>query len=153
DVVLLIGTDELARFWLNGQLILDAPRYTPPDSYALGVTLQPGRNTLLAKVVNTIRGHGFELRISDRPQDLARMDHDQHRWEKAAAASALAFAREPSNPQPAFHEAWGHALVELGRWKEAVGVFERVHALDPENLLIRNHLLRTYLAENDLASY
>jgi serine/threonine protein kinase/tetratricopeptide (TPR) repeat protein len=53
-VTLSLGSDDQLRVWLNGKLVHQRsdPVVTGPDHDRVTVTLRPGRNTLLAKVVN-----------------------------------------------------------------------------------------------------
>ena len=52
EAVLLIGNDDTARIWNNGKQVFLSNTYSPPDSRAVFMTLEPGRNTILAKVTN-----------------------------------------------------------------------------------------------------
>jgi hypothetical protein len=81
EVALLTGSDDGERLWLNGQLIHHNPavRFAVPDQDRIPAKLRRGWNTVLAKVVNDIGGHGLFLRLSADPRELA-----------AALAAALA---------------------------------------------------------------
>lgn len=72
DLSLGFGSDDALKVWLNGKLVLDqnVQRGAAPDQNQIGVTLQPGQNELLVKVVNyggafafhhTARNAGGEL--------------------------------------------------------------------------------------------
>jgi WD40 repeat protein/serine/threonine protein kinase/Tfp pilus assembly protein PilF len=66
EVALLAGSDDGVRLWLNGQLIHHNPavRIAAPDQDRIPAKLRRGWNTVLAKVVNDIGGHGLFLRLS-----------------------------------------------------------------------------------------
>jgi hypothetical protein len=58
-VLLSIGTDDLGVLWLNGERVYEydtAPRIATPGDGEVVVTLRPGVNTLLAKIVNVTGG-------------------------------------------------------------------------------------------------
>src|SRR5262249_4034011 len=66
EVVLLTGSDDGIRLWLNGERIHHNPavRIAAPDQDRILAKLRRGWNTVLAKVVNDIGGHGLFLRLS-----------------------------------------------------------------------------------------
>ena len=148
EVVLLIGTDDSAQFWINGQPGLQANSYADPYGWFSLVTLRPGRNTILAKVVNQKGPHNLHLRISDAPADLARahVNENVRRWDDAAKDYQRALARDPSSRDADLHTHGGTALAKLGRWKEAALAFERAVELDPGNLGRWSALARADLA-------
>jgi WD40 repeat protein len=73
NVVLLTGSDDDMRLWLNGDLILEVAkdRFAVPDEDRAVARLRRGWNTVLAKVVNRTSQHGLFLRLSANPCDLA----------------------------------------------------------------------------------
>ena len=153
NVVLLAGADDTARIWLNGQVELECPRATGADAYTKPVTLKPGRNTILAKVSNGPGDYGFHLRFSDKPDDFVRAYFQADAWAKAADAYAQVLKTDPHNGDPGVHHFGAESFAALGRWKEAIAGFKIARALDPENKAVRGHLMRCYVAINDLASY
>ncbi len=153
EVVLLAGADDQLRLWLNGNRVLDSPRFTPHDHHAIGATLRAGQNTILAKVVNQGGGHGLFLRISRAPQDFLRVHIARKDWDDAARDFDQALTQEPSIRNARFFADGGNALAELGRWKDATRAFERALELEPENYWSYFNLLNAHLAQGDLASY
>ncbi len=149
DVVLLIGTDDDARIWQNGRLLLDSPEYAPPRRYAIAATIEAGRNSFVAEVHNFKQGHGLHMLISEKPADLVRGYVNSSKWAQAAEAYQKAVALEPGNGDPSFLEAGGQAFFELRRWKEAALLQERVVALDPGSWGKQMVLFYCYLALND----
>ncbi|HZW30371.1 MAG TPA: tetratricopeptide repeat protein, partial [Isosphaeraceae bacterium] len=99
EVVLLIGTDDSAQFWVNGQRGLHASGFARPYGWFSLGTLRPGLNTILAKVVNQKGPHTLHLRISDAPAHLARahVNDKVRRWDDAAKDYQRALARDPSS--------------------------------------------------------
>src|SRR5262249_32588786 len=85
EVVLLTGSDDGLRLWLNGQMIHEFPqnRSPRPDQDRVLATLRAGWNTVLAKVVNDTGRHGLFLRISAEPADLAWAFAAKNQWDKA----------------------------------------------------------------------
>jgi WD40 repeat protein len=74
EVVLLAGSDDGMRLWLNGQpkpYENPALRVAAPDQDRIPAKLRRGWNTVLVKVVNDIGGHGLFLRLSADPRELA----------------------------------------------------------------------------------
>ena len=153
DVVFLVGTDDTARVRLNGRIELECPHDQGADYHAVPVTLKPGRNTILAKVVNRTGPYNFQLRITEDRADFVRAFTHSRRFPEATDSYAGVMSREPDNGDVRVHLAGGNAFAELGRWKEAVPAFRRARALDPENDAIRGDLLRCYIALHDIASY
>ena len=74
-VAILLGTDDEARLWLNGELLYESlrPRRAVADEDAVSATLKSGWNTLLVRVANEAGDHALYLRFSDAPGDLARI--------------------------------------------------------------------------------
>ena len=153
DVVMLTGADDQAHFWLNGRPVDEIPKVTSGDAHAVIVTLQPGRNTILAKVVNDVSDYLVYLRFSDAPGDFYRAYLAAKQWDLAAEAYKQALARDPSDGDRRMYEFASEAYGGGGRWKEAVAAFERLVALDPQSEVAMDRLLRCYLAVNDLPSY
>jgi WD40 repeat protein/serine/threonine protein kinase len=74
EVVLLTGSDDGMRLWLNGQpiYVFAGARPPAPDQDRVPAKLRRGWNIVLAKVVNDTGDHGLFLRLSADPQELAR---------------------------------------------------------------------------------
>jgi tetratricopeptide (TPR) repeat protein/tRNA A-37 threonylcarbamoyl transferase component Bud32 len=153
NVVLLVGSDDESRIWLNGERVLDSPQFRPREHYAIEATLNAGRNTILAKVVNQGQAHGLFLRIGSEPRDFLRVHVAGNKWEDAARDYDEALAREPSISLSRFFIDGGKACAELGRWKDATTAFERALEVEPENYSTYDNLLHACLAEGDLAKY
>ena len=153
DVVFLIGTDDAGCVWLNGRLLFDSPVFTAADSSAVIATLEAGRNSIVAKVANDTGPHSLNLRISDAPADFTRGYARSGKSAQAADACRKALALEPGNSDPRFLEAGAQAFFELGRWKEAAAVQERVVALDAASWGKQMYLSYCYLAGGDLKAY
>jgi hypothetical protein len=73
-VAILCGSDDYVRLWLNGKQIHEhlLGRRAVPDEGAIAATLEPGWNTLLARVVNVTGDHALYWRLSDAPAAMAR---------------------------------------------------------------------------------
>jgi hypothetical protein len=67
DVLLLVGSDDGVRIWLNEELIHTNPAYRGvyPDQDRIQVSLNEGWNTLLIKVLQGGGGWGFYVRFVD----------------------------------------------------------------------------------------
>ena len=74
QLALLCGSDDFIRVWLNGKQIHEylRPRSAAPDTDAVLATLEPGWNTLLARVVNVTGKHALYWRLSNDPAAIAR---------------------------------------------------------------------------------
>jgi WD40 repeat protein len=70
-VLILVGSDDKIRLWLNGKQIHEylQERAAKPDADTVATTLSEGWNTLLARVVNVTGKHELYLRLSDAPED------------------------------------------------------------------------------------
>lgn len=153
EVVILVGADDQARLWLNGNRLLDSLHYTPHGHHAIGATLRAGRNIILAKVVNQGGGHGLFLRISGAPQDFLRVHNARKEWDAAARDYDQALTWEPSIRNGSFFADAGTALGELGRWKDAAAAFQRAQEFAPEDYWSYYNLLHACLGQGDLTSY
>ncbi len=82
---LLARADDVARVWLNGQLVHETT--TPVDSTwvfdRVPVTLHAGRNTLLVKVSQVNGGHVLMLRLADSALDRAMALAELGLWASA----------------------------------------------------------------------
>ena len=74
QVAIMLGADDRARLWLNGELLFESLRAgaAVPDEVAIPARLQAGWNTLLVRVANETGDHALYLRLSDSAVDLAR---------------------------------------------------------------------------------
>jgi WD40 repeat protein/tRNA A-37 threonylcarbamoyl transferase component Bud32 len=74
QVAILLGSDDRARLWLNGQQIYESLRSGAaiPDEDAIPAMLKSGWNTLLVRVDNQSGDHALYLRLSDSGVDMAR---------------------------------------------------------------------------------
>jgi serine/threonine protein kinase/WD40 repeat protein/tetratricopeptide (TPR) repeat protein len=153
DVVLLIGNDDAARIWNNGSQVYESQVFSPPDSHAVMIHLQSGRNTILAKVANERVAHTLSLRFGTTALDTARALAEAKKWKEAAGEFATQFAREPDCSDPRALGSFGESLVQLKRWKEATPVFEKIASLDSSNLDKQMDLLKCYLVTKDYALY
>ena len=95
-------------------------------AHAVIATLLPGRNTILATVVNAKGPYHFNARLSNAPGDFYRAFLATKQWDRAAEAHKQALARDPSDGDRRMYEFAGGAYAGAGRWKEAVAAFEKV---------------------------
>ena len=68
-VVLLVGSDDGCKAWLNGEEVInsgDVQRSCTPDSDSAEVELKEGVNSLLVKIAQGTGGWSFTARIKDR---------------------------------------------------------------------------------------
>ncbi len=67
ETVMLVGSDDGVRIWLNGELIHTNPAYRGayPDQDLVPATLKKGWNTLLIKVLQGGGGWGYYVRFVD----------------------------------------------------------------------------------------
>jgi WD40 repeat protein/tetratricopeptide (TPR) repeat protein len=74
EVLLLSGSDDELRLWLNGRLVHQVPegRAPAPDQDRTLARLRAGWNVVLAKVLNDTGQHGLFLRIAADPVPEAR---------------------------------------------------------------------------------
>jgi tetratricopeptide (TPR) repeat protein len=152
ESVLLIGTDDDGVVWLNGKEVLSTS-FSVNDSHALLVTLQPGRNTIVARIRDHLAGHSITLRFGELPLDRARAYAAAKKWKEAAEAFSRAAGNDLDRADSSILATWGQVLAEGGRWKEAIAVFEKIAAREPANVGKQQDLLECYLALHDRASY
>jgi hypothetical protein len=69
--LILLGSDDGVRLWLNGRLVHENPviRAAVPDKDAVPCTLEAGWNTLLVRVANGTEEHALYLRLSGEGAD------------------------------------------------------------------------------------
>jgi serine/threonine protein kinase/WD40 repeat protein/tetratricopeptide (TPR) repeat protein len=152
-VVLLIGTDDQGRVWLNGRQILDSKGFTAPGSNPVEVTLKQGRNVLVSRLVNTGAEHDLYLRIGDKPADWLFAHFTREQWPEAAQDYVRGLAEEPSNLDTSFHIRGGRSLAQTGRFKDAIAAYKQSIKPNPGFFWNWNDLVRCELALDDLASY
>jgi serine/threonine protein kinase/WD40 repeat protein/tetratricopeptide (TPR) repeat protein len=153
DVAVLIGSDDSARIWINGKQVFLSPNFAPADSRAVFMTLQTGRNTILAKVTNERGPQSLALRFGTGPSCAALAFAEAKKWTEAADEFTKAFTLDPACLDPTLLQPFGESLVQLRRWKEAAPIFEKIASLDPENFNKQMDLMKCYLALKDYASY
>jgi WD40 repeat protein/tRNA A-37 threonylcarbamoyl transferase component Bud32 len=122
-VALLCGSDDSVRIWLNDHLVIESEndRTAAPDQDCALVTLRPGLNTLLAKVVNDHGEHGLYLRLSDAPADLVRAHIDSGDWGGAVDGLAAMVATRPDDVRRRYQHALSLALKgDRSRYRAAV---------------------------------
>jgi serine/threonine-protein kinase len=120
EATLLVAGMDRVRLWVNGERVLQAPRWNdcsssgPEGYYRVQVVLRPGRNTLLLKVTNQDPGlHRFRLRLADGPLDRGILLAEKGQWPEAAAE--LARAQDPLRADdPAFTVAYSRVLLAAG---------------------------------------
>jgi hypothetical protein len=73
QVAILLGTDDQAVLWLNGELLYTClqTRAAAPDQDAIAAKLKSGWNALLVRVANETSEHALYLRLSNSAVDLA----------------------------------------------------------------------------------
>ncbi len=80
-VAILLGSDDYVRLSLNGKTIHErlVARRAMPDEDAIPAMLEPGWNTMLARVVNVTGEHALYWRLSNAPADLLRARNEARR--------------------------------------------------------------------------
>ncbi|HUG93968.1 MAG TPA: tetratricopeptide repeat protein [Planctomycetaceae bacterium] len=124
EAVLLVGSDDQVRVWLNGQLVHEYPRGRPaaPDQDLVPVTLAAGRNTILAKVVNVNRNHLLYCRVSSDPLDLARAWVRRNRRDLAEEHLDRAISADEKSWRVRVER--GGIYLDAGRWDDAEADFQ-----------------------------
>ncbi len=155
EAVLLIGTDDTARIWLNGREVFLSKSSSDPDSSAILATLQSGRNTFVVKVKDLVKGgHSFSFRFGeDSPADLARAYAHAGKWREAAEYHAKAMALDPDICDRESLERWAESMAQAERWKEAKEAFDKIAALDPGNFDKQSALGKCFLALGDQPAF
>jgi WD40 repeat protein/serine/threonine protein kinase/tetratricopeptide (TPR) repeat protein len=132
EAVLLTGSDDELRLWLNGGLVYeyDDGRAPAPDQDRILVKLRAGWNVVLAKVLNRTGQHGLFLRLSADPQllfavkhpregELKQLDRSIEEARGTAAEVKLLLSR-------------GVLRGRRGWWKRAAEDYARAIKLDPD---------------------
>jgi hypothetical protein len=75
EATVLLGVDDCAKLWLNGQLVHTSRehRAAAPGQHAVKVKLRKGGNRVLLKINNGDGPHGFYLTLLAE-QELKRVD-------------------------------------------------------------------------------
>jgi hypothetical protein len=75
QATMLVGSDDSVRVWLDGKLVHDNPalRSARPDEDRVTVTLKPGWNKVLVKVVNGSGDYGLYLRFTGEDLRVSRL--------------------------------------------------------------------------------
>ncbi len=93
------------------------------------------------------------MRIGDAPEYFVDAFSGSGAWANAAEAYQKLLETDPHNGDPEIHHSGAEALAHVGRWTEAAAGFRTAHALNPANNRVRDHLMRCYVALNDVSSY
>lgn len=142
---LRVGSDDEARVWVNGALVdeSDQERGAASGQECVSVTLKPGQNVLLAKVVNHRGVFGLYLELSESPADLARAQIDAGRFGEASDDLAHLVALRPDDAavryhhilslaakcdHDAYHEACTAALAKFGTTKNVDAAYHTARA-------------------------
>ena len=83
ETLMLLGSDDGVRVWINDQLVHTNPAYRGayPDQDRVPVSLKKGWNTLLIKVLQGGGGWGYYVRFVD-PESRIRWSTEEHRqWQ------------------------------------------------------------------------
>jgi WD40 repeat protein/serine/threonine protein kinase/Tfp pilus assembly protein PilF len=135
EVVLLTGSDDGMRLWLNGQPIhafLNG-RAAAPDQDRVLARLPRGWNIVLAKVENISGPHGLFLRLSASPRQLARAFAAKGEWIKVLEQLDCLIAANRGKPEEApLLLSRGRLRARLGQWKPAADDYRRALALTPD---------------------
>jgi serine/threonine protein kinase/tetratricopeptide (TPR) repeat protein len=152
-VVLLMGTDDLGRVWFNGRQVLDSKGYTAPGSNPVEVTLKQGRNSLVARVVNTGGPHELHLKIGDKPADWLFAHFARELWSEAVQDYTRGLAEEPTNLDTWFYHRGGRSLAQTRRYKDAIAAYRQSIKQNPGFFWNWQDLVHCELALGDLTSY
>ena len=73
---LYVGSDDAARVWLNGELVVEAfaPASAQPDQDTTDVRLKAGLNTFVVEITNGLGDCGFYLRLEHEGGTAAVID-------------------------------------------------------------------------------
>jgi serine/threonine protein kinase/formylglycine-generating enzyme required for sulfatase activity/tetratricopeptide (TPR) repeat protein len=157
---ILLGSDDTVRLWLNGRMMHEyaEPRGAVPDNDAVLVTLQPGWNTILAKVVNITGAHALYLRVSDEAADQVRALVEHDRWKEAQALVNEYVARHPGEPEALrlageFFHRRGDWYAQRKEWSEAADDYRKALEAPGADLNVRYGYALLRLQLNDSAGY
>jgi WD40 repeat protein/tetratricopeptide (TPR) repeat protein len=135
EVVLLSGSDDRLRLWINGRFLYEFTegRGPAPDQDRNLVTLRAGWNVVLAKVLNSTGQHGLFLRFSIDPQEMAEAFTAKGQWDKGLELldRGIKEARFKAEEVTLLLRR-GVLRARLGRWKSAAEDYRRVLELDPD---------------------
>jgi serine/threonine protein kinase/Flp pilus assembly protein TadD len=104
--LLHVGGVSRLRLWLNGNLVHETSRAHDWawDFDRVPVTLRPGRNTLLVKVIRGEEGHHFFLRLGDEPSSRGFTLAEMGLWKEAAEAWKPLFAENLPSDSWLWHQ-------------------------------------------------
>jgi eukaryotic-like serine/threonine-protein kinase len=138
EVVLLSGSDDGMRLWLNGDRkpLFESPktRGSNPDEDRNPVTLRAGWNVVLAKVVNYPGNYGLFLRLSADPGALADAFAGKGQLDKAILYLGRLIETQrgqPGEAQALFRR--GFLYARRARWQAALDDYVRGLELAPED--------------------
>jgi tetratricopeptide (TPR) repeat protein len=138
EVVLLSGSDDGMRLWLNGarKPLFESPktRGSNPDEDRNPVTLRAGWNVVLAKVVNYPGNYGLSLRLSADPGAMADAFAEKGQLDKAITYLGRLIERQrgqPGEAQALFRR--GFLNARRARWQSAREDYVRGLELAPED--------------------
>ena len=119
--LLYIGSNDALKVWMNGTELLakNVQRDAAPDQEQVQVTLKPGNNALLLKVVNYSGPSGFYFRIESAPPmvpaniaDIAGMPRGDR--ETAQKNQLRDYYRRNTTPDPSINDNAKRAFADLG---------------------------------------
>src|SRR5262249_27257174 len=98
-VLMRVNGAERLRLWANGNLVHETANWNGWNWAAepVPVTLRPGRNTILVKVLKGEGGHHFTLRLDDDPASRGIALAEMGLWKEAAGAWKPLFAENLPN--------------------------------------------------------
>jgi tetratricopeptide (TPR) repeat protein len=136
SVGLLLGSDDGHRIWLNGNLVHEdrGTGGASADETAVLVNLQPGWNTILAKVTNTWGGYDLYLRLSTNALDLANAFERSGNWQAALEQWHRALASDPDDVALLVRRS--QAATKAGRFEQAIEDLSRLIDKIPLNMTI-----------------
>lgn len=146
DVGLIFGDDDHHALWFNGVLVSQDKVSGPaqPDEFAVPISLKPGWNSILAKVVNVDGdSHGMFLRISSDPAELSKAYTASGRHELALKTWNLAIEARPDDKELVLMRAITH--WKLGNEAEADADFASYLAGRENNAGALSRLAKVYI--------
>ena len=130
SVVFLVGTGDGLRLWLNGELVFAQSQGQLDIGHrAISVTLQPGWNTVLARLANRGGWHGMYFHVSNHARDRARGAARNSQWDQVL--EIWSGTSESERDDIHLLEIVGNAHARRGQWDEAATVYERLIERQP----------------------
>jgi tetratricopeptide (TPR) repeat protein len=152
-VVLVSGSDDELRLWLNGRLVYQftQARAPAPDQDRTLMKLRAGWNVVLAKVLNQTGQHGLFLRVSADPQELFAAKHP---WDRELEQLRRRIKETRGKPEEAALLLRRGALrARTGQWQLAAEDYTRVIQLAPNAHDGWHELAAVLLQLRDLDGY